>query len=47
MYGTAPPPKIMESQIESHLMGVIMAQQYNIKKVKELFEDKAVTAIMR
>ena len=47
MHVTAPPPKMIESQIESHLVGVVMAQQYNTKKKKELFEDKVDAAVMR
>ena len=47
MHGTAPPPKMTESQIESHLVGVVMAQQYSVKKAKELFGDKADAAVMR
>ena len=41
MHGTALPPKMTESQIEYHLVGVVMAQQYSINKAKELFGDKA------
>ena len=47
MYGTVPPPKMIESQIESHLMEVVMAQQYNMKKATELFGDEADAAVMR
>ena len=47
MHGTAPPPKMNESQIESHMVGVVMAQQYSMKKAKELFGDKAGAAVMR
>ena len=36
-----------ESQIESHLVGVVMSQQYSGKKAKELFGDKADAAVMR
>ena len=28
MHGTAPPPKVRQSEIESRLVGVVMAQQY-------------------
>ena len=47
MYGTVPPPKMIESQIESHLMEVVMAQQYSIKKTKEVFGDKTNAAVLR
>ena len=47
MQGIAPPPKMMESQIESHPVGVVMAQQYSMKKAKDLFGDKADAAVMR
>ena len=47
MHGTTPPPKMTESRIESHLVGVVMAQQYIMKKAKELFGDKADAAVMR
>ena len=36
-----------ESQIISHLVGVVMARQYSMKKTKELFGDKTDTAVMR
>ena len=36
-----------ESQIEYHLVGVVMAQPYSMNKVKELFGDKADAAVMR
>ena len=38
---------MIESQIESHLVGVAMAQQYSMNKAKELFGDKADAAVMR
>ena len=41
------PLAITEEQLESHLVGVVMAQQYSTKKVKELFADKADAAVMR
>ena len=41
MQDIAPPSKMTESQIESHLVGVVMAQQYSMKKAKDLFGDKA------
>ena len=47
MHGTVPPPKMTKSQIESHLVGVVMAQQYGMKKAKELFGDKADAAVTR
>ena len=37
MQGITPPPKMTESQIESHLVGVVMAQQYSMKKAKDTF----------
>ena len=46
-HGTTPPPKMTESQIASHLMGVVIAQQYSMKKAKGLFGDKADAAVMR
>ena len=36
-----------ESQIESHLVGVVISQQYSMEKAKELFGDEANAAGMR
>ena len=47
MHGTVPPPKMTKSQIESHLVVVVMAQQYSTKKAKDVFGDKTDTAVMR
>ena len=42
-----PHPITTELQVESHLVGVVMAQQYCTKKAKELFGDKVNAAVVR
>ena len=46
----APPPsELSPEEIDSHILGVILANQYNLKKGKELFGDRAdetVTAVL-
>ena len=36
-----------EEQLESHLVGVVMAQQYSTKKIKEIFGDRVDAAVLR
>ena len=38
---------MIEEQLESHLLGVLMAQQYSTKKTRVLFGDKADAATTR
>ena len=38
---------MIEEQLESHLVGVVVAQQYNMNKLKELFGGKVDAAVMR
>ena len=46
--GTVPPsPTTTEEQLRSHLVGVVMAQYYSMKKAKELFGDKADAVVMK
>ena len=43
----APPPnKLSSEEINSHILGVILANQYNLKKGKELFGDRCDKAVM-
>ena len=46
-HGTAPPLMMTEEQLESHLLGVVMAQQYSMKKAKELSGNSADVAVTR
>ena len=41
-----PPPELSPKEIDSHILGVILANQYNLKKGKELFGDRADKAVM-
>ena len=34
-----PPPKITEAHTDAHILGVILVQQYGLKKGIELFGD--------
>ena len=43
----APPlSKLSPEEIDSHILGVILANQYNLKKSKELFGKQADEAAM-
>merc|ERR1712086_960315 len=43
----APPPsELSPEEIDSHILGVILANQYNLKKGKELYGDCADEAVM-
>ena len=43
----APPPSELSSEeIDLHILGVILANQYNLKKGKELFGDRCDKAMM-
>merc|ERR1712086_476948 len=43
----APPPsELSPEEIDSHILGVILANQYNLKKGKELFGDRCDKAVM-
>ena len=44
--GTAP-KRMNEVELESYMVGVVMAQQYSMKKAKELFGDKSDAAVMK
>ena len=41
-----PPDKLSPEEIDSHILGVILANQYNLKKGKELFVDRCDKAVM-
>ena len=41
-----PPPELSPKEIDSHILGVILANQYNLKRGKELFGDRADEAVM-
>ena len=43
----SPHPAMIEEQLESHLVGVMMALQHTTKKAKELLGDKADAAVTR
>ena len=44
----APPPDAMtKEECESHVVGLIMAHMYNLKKGAELFGDKADEAVLK
>ena len=42
--GEEPLPPLTEAQVESHIMGVVLAQQYTLKKGLEKFGDRAAEA---
>ena len=42
-----PPPKMTEEQLDAHLLGVAMLTQYNLKKGRQLFGDRADEAIQK
>ena len=43
----APPPvELSPEEIDSHILGVILANQYNLKKGKELFGNRADEAVI-
>ena len=43
----APPPsELSPKEIDSHIIGVIFANQYTLKKGKELFGNRADEAVM-
>jgi hypothetical protein len=42
--GKEPLPPLTEAQVESHIMGVVFAQQYTLKKGLEKFGDRAAEA---
>ena len=43
----APPlDKLSPEEIDAHILGVILANQYNLKKGKELFGDRCDKAVM-
>ena len=39
--------KMSEEDCETHVLGVLLAQHYNMKKAKELFGDRSDKAIMK
>ena len=39
--------KMSEEDCDTHVMGVLLAQHYNMKKAKELFGDRSDDAVMR
>ena len=40
-----PPPKLNEEDIEEHLMGVVLAHQFSLKKGLQKFGDVAEKAV--
>ena len=40
------PSELFPKKIDSHILGVILVNQYNLKKGKELFGDSADEAVM-
>ena len=43
----APPSsELSPEEIDSHILGIILTNQYNLKKGKELFGDRADEAVM-
>jgi len=40
-----PPPKLTEEQVDAHLLGIALLTQYNLKKGRQLFGEKADVAI--
>ena len=43
----APPPsELSPEEIDSHILGVVLANQYNLKKGNKLFGDRANKAVM-
>ena len=40
-----PPPKMTEEEIESHFIGVILVQQYNLNQGMKLFGARAEEAV--
>ena len=42
-----PPPKMTEAHTYVHILGVILVQQYGLKKGVELFGEKADTAVVK
>ena len=39
--------EMSEEDCDTHVMGVLLAQHYNMKKAKELFGDRSDKAVMR
>ena len=42
-----PPPSFTEAQLDEHIVGMVFSQQHSLKKGRELFRDKADTAITK
>ena len=42
-----PPPSFTEAQMDEHIVGVIFSQQHSLKKGRDLFGEKADTAITK
>ena len=43
---TPPPSELSPEDIDLHILGVILANRYNLKKGKELFGDRSDKAVM-
>ena len=44
---TPPPPKMMEAHTDAHILGIILVQQYGLKKGIELFGEKADASVVK
>ena len=42
-----PPPKMTEAHTDAHILGVILNQQYGLKKGIELFGEKADADVVK
>ena len=45
--GAPPPESMTEEECESHVVGLVMAHMYNLKKGTKLFGDKADEAVLK
>ena len=41
------PPDMSEEEIETHIMGVVLVDNFNMKKVIDIFGDRAETEAMK
>ena len=42
-----PPPSFTEAQLDEHIVGVVFSQQHSLKNGREIFGEKADTAITK